>query len=322
MSGNNVLVLKNFDVPKTPGAHYRLICMNGDRKGEVYYLKGNRIVMGRADTCDIKIFDSKSSREHAEIVKVGSGFVITDLKSQNGVTVNNNRIKQAQLKDGDVVIVGRTVFKFGRVKVKDNNPDIEQANDKKDSRIGIPEEEKVGKRKLFIVAIALAVMWWFLSEEESQKNQRRKQYIGRTKRSDITEEFIREQKKKDRKANKEIERVIKTMVHEGLRELREENYYRALEKFRDVLELDKNNSRAKRYEKITLNFLENKIESMFLKARRDVDALRHKSAATTYCDIMRILQMDPDDQRFKDAKENVRLMEEKMGLEKDAIECL
>ena len=113
----NVLVLKHFESPKEVGIYYRLVCLTGTSKGESYVLNSNRIVIGRGDKADIKLNDTKASREHVEITKVGMNWVATDLGSQNGIVVNEKKVTQAQLNEGDKLIIGQTVFKFAKVEV-------------------------------------------------------------------------------------------------------------------------------------------------------------------------------------------------------------
>jgi len=53
------------------------------------------------------------SRQHAQILNENGAWVVEDLKSTNGVFVNNNRITQkTPLKDGDVVRIGDIPLKF------------------------------------------------------------------------------------------------------------------------------------------------------------------------------------------------------------------
>ena len=113
----NVLVLKHFESPKEAGVYFRLVCLTGGNKGESYVLLGNRIIIGRSDKADIRLNDTKASREHAEVTKVGNDWVATDLGSQNGIVVNDKKITQKALTEGDKLIVGGTVFKFARVEV-------------------------------------------------------------------------------------------------------------------------------------------------------------------------------------------------------------
>jgi hypothetical protein len=65
------------------------------------------VIIGRAPTCDVIISDPLVSREHA-LIRIGPTEVfIEDLKSANGLYVNNVRIFEAhQLCDGDRILVG------------------------------------------------------------------------------------------------------------------------------------------------------------------------------------------------------------------------
>jgi DNA-binding response OmpR family regulator len=73
-----------------------------------------RIVLGRSEECDIQVEGRLVSRLHACITRVGQGYMIEDLNSHNGTTVNSKRLTERQsLHDGDQIAlggVGRLVF--------------------------------------------------------------------------------------------------------------------------------------------------------------------------------------------------------------------
>lgn len=83
----------------------------GDRGTKTHPL-GAVTTIGRAETCDICLPDPSVSRRHAEIRKIGSTFVLTDLGSTNGTMVNGARIAERALTDGDRITVGRTDLEF------------------------------------------------------------------------------------------------------------------------------------------------------------------------------------------------------------------
>ena len=54
--------------------------------------------------------EEKISRQHAEIRYWDGEYVIKDLKSRNGVYVNDERVRVAVLAIGDSIRIGSTVF--------------------------------------------------------------------------------------------------------------------------------------------------------------------------------------------------------------------
>jgi len=70
--------------------------------------------LGRNESCDFQILSSRVSREHAEIVRDGTGFRMRDLKSTNGTFVNGQRIDEVRLNDGDLVVIADVEFTFHR----------------------------------------------------------------------------------------------------------------------------------------------------------------------------------------------------------------
>src|SRR5688572_9730646 len=67
---------------------------------------GRRCVVGRADTCDVKLEGVKISREHVEIARGSAGLRIRDLGSRNGLWVNGQRTDSSALANGDMIRIG------------------------------------------------------------------------------------------------------------------------------------------------------------------------------------------------------------------------
>ena len=71
------------------------------------------IRIGRRSDNDIVLNDDYVSRHHAVIVDTGTSFLITDLRSANGVEVQRQRIRtSANLADGDHIRIGDHEFTF------------------------------------------------------------------------------------------------------------------------------------------------------------------------------------------------------------------
>ncbi len=68
--------------------------------------------MGRSSKCDIQIDQESISRNHSKIVNTGKSILIRDLGSTNGTYVNDEPVDEYVLRDGDLIKIGRTIFKF------------------------------------------------------------------------------------------------------------------------------------------------------------------------------------------------------------------
>ncbi len=69
--------------------------------------------LGRSRSCEVVLDDANVSRRHAEVRPRGGGWIVADLGSTNGVSVNGVRIEQAHaLRPGDRIELGTTVLTF------------------------------------------------------------------------------------------------------------------------------------------------------------------------------------------------------------------
>ena len=84
-------------------------------KGEIrheYPINNKTILIGRSVTCEVFIDNLAVSRVHAEITHDGDKFIISDLNSGNGTYVNGICIATKDLKNGDLIRVGKHVLEF------------------------------------------------------------------------------------------------------------------------------------------------------------------------------------------------------------------
>lgn len=87
--------------------------LKGSNPGQQFPLDTERIVIGRHPECDIVIDMGSVSREHAQILRQGTAFVVEDLHSRNGTFVNGQLIQgRRQLKDNDRLKICDLLFTF------------------------------------------------------------------------------------------------------------------------------------------------------------------------------------------------------------------
>ena len=81
--------------------------------GQVYPLIGAATRIGRLADNDVVLDDAEVSRHHAVVSDTGTGFVITDLRSANGVHVQDRRIRgSVALADRDHIRICHHEFVF------------------------------------------------------------------------------------------------------------------------------------------------------------------------------------------------------------------
>jgi adenylate cyclase len=92
---------------------YRLISTSGDQAFELR--EGAPLVVGRASSSDIPLFDPTISRRHAELDCEQSVVRVRDLGSSNGTYVNGARVETAEVAAGDVITFGSIPFRVAAV---------------------------------------------------------------------------------------------------------------------------------------------------------------------------------------------------------------
>jgi pSer/pThr/pTyr-binding forkhead associated (FHA) protein len=68
--------------------------------------------IGRGLSADLHLDEKSVSRRHAMLVDRPSGARLLDDRSSNGTFVNGRRVVQADLHDGDVLLLGRVVLRY------------------------------------------------------------------------------------------------------------------------------------------------------------------------------------------------------------------
>lgn len=100
------------DSPAAGSAHAFFLVISGSEPGRLHVLEKQELVIGRSKYADIRISERAMSQQHAKVVQTAEGHRLYDLGSTNGTFVNDNQIESVDLRAGDVVRTGETVFTY------------------------------------------------------------------------------------------------------------------------------------------------------------------------------------------------------------------
>jgi pSer/pThr/pTyr-binding forkhead associated (FHA) protein len=95
------------------GAQWALRFISGKYQGGEFPLRPNReIIIGRSSDLDMVLVEDMVSRKHAKITTDDHVVTIQDLGSTNGTFVNGEKVRKADLKDGDRILIGTSIIKI------------------------------------------------------------------------------------------------------------------------------------------------------------------------------------------------------------------
>lgn len=99
-------------VSALPAGSALLIVRRGAGVGSRFLLDQDVTVAGRHPDADIFLDDVTVSRKHAEFIRSGNRFSVTDLGSMNGTYAVGSRVDSADLSHGDEVQIGKFRMTF------------------------------------------------------------------------------------------------------------------------------------------------------------------------------------------------------------------
>ena len=92
---------------RLPGSAASLVVRNGPQAGAALSLDADVTRLGRATEGEVSLDDITVSRRHAEVIRTGNSYLVRDSGSLNGTYVNNTRIDEAPLAQGDELQIGK-----------------------------------------------------------------------------------------------------------------------------------------------------------------------------------------------------------------------
>lgn len=90
----------------------KLIVASGKSAGRSIAIKRNKLLIGRAEECDVRPLSEEVSRRHCAVIVGPADVWVQDLGSRNGTFVNGQKIEaKTKLADGDMIRVGSLELK-------------------------------------------------------------------------------------------------------------------------------------------------------------------------------------------------------------------
>jgi len=86
--------------------------VNSEGRAFNFPILKKEIMIGRSQDNDITLIDGHVSRHHAKIIETKDGLLLTDLGSFNGTQVNDESIRNALLKNDDLIKIGLARMTF------------------------------------------------------------------------------------------------------------------------------------------------------------------------------------------------------------------
>src|SRR2546425_242369 len=103
-------------------AVFKLLSTTGEQAIDLQ--PGRTIVVGRAVTSDIPIYDPTISRRHAELILTDGGVKVKDVGSSNGTFLNGARVTEAIAAENDVITFGKVAFRVKGVSAPVQRPKV------------------------------------------------------------------------------------------------------------------------------------------------------------------------------------------------------
>ncbi|MBX3251937.1 MAG: diguanylate cyclase [Myxococcales bacterium] len=109
-----VTPLDELKLPNKTGHDCLVVIYSSDTRqlGKRHLLGNQPVSLGRGSDNTIVLENDSVSRRHCKVERRGATYHVVDLDSTNGTYVNDQLVKDLQLRRGDQVKVGDTIFKF------------------------------------------------------------------------------------------------------------------------------------------------------------------------------------------------------------------
>lgn len=331
MAGSPAVLKFPRGLPATKqfGERMRLLVVQGKDVGICFSVLGDLIFVGR-EGCQVQINDDNMSRKHAEITWKGDHYLIRDLGSSNGIVHNGQKVEEARLVPGDLVMMGLTVLEVypaGQMKKRDK-PMLAPGQGPKlavvpaataaaaKPKVDAAKQAVQKKRTLIIAGLGLLVVIAYLSEDtktikenarlpqEEEESEKPKKKLKKDDLAKAIAEYVPNYKL-DTQQRKDAE----VFFRNGVRELQNKNYRRAFTAFDTALTVDPSHDLAKIYLKTAKKEMLAELKQTSAAGLIAKKSLRYKEARMHFRNVIRYLEGETGDTRAMENDTNKDMRE-------------
>ena len=324
----NAQRFKFTDVPRQQGELARLKVVQGPDRDAVYILLSDKVTIGRGETADVMISDLKTSRAHAELVRVNGAWQVRDLGSANGILHNGKQVREAKLTFGDAVTLGETTMEFMvsgeagtmmlRAPARTSQELEAQRSQAEAQKARIHSLTKVGglkellsfgkaaggapdpnkRKKLLYAAVGIMALLLFMDDPAKKPRPRPKGAQQKQAESRDLASFLPQS---DKSANSTSEMFFKS----GFREYRERNWLRAKTYFETVLQVEPDHFLAKLYLDNCQNEIATEVKYHLEVGKQNFEVGKLRDARGHFEAVLRLLFQDQSSAEYVEAKEQL-----------------
>jgi pSer/pThr/pTyr-binding forkhead associated (FHA) protein len=302
--------------PRT-GFKFLIAVREGPDVGATFQLLPPRVTIGRGADCNVILNDPRMSRNAAVIEFSMEQITLSEMSGRQAMMVNGQVMEVASIRDGDVIRLGETEFKFiveaiPLVPILQNQRMPAQANPKAAGPNGFQPPPRprsaadptsgglTGKQKFYgIVGLGLVLFLWLMTSGTKPKNL--------DKGLKTTEEMQEEIKASEtRQSDLAKARVFKTTEEktryeeanrhflEGFRDYQRGQWVRAMRSFETARTIDPAHGLAGRYFKLAEKRRDELIAVLTLEGRRYYEKNMYTRCSAQFEKVLGMIQNETD----------------------------
>jgi hypothetical protein len=302
---------------------FRIEILKGNEAGSQFRITGARVILGRAPDCDIVVTDQSVSRTHSELIKIEDGFLLKDLKSSNGVYVNGKKVAEHFLASGDVFTIGNHAYRYIEIESvpeprvfsgtpEGTVPGISMG--RSSQQINVPGAGVDGAKKKRLILYGgvgfiflLMILFLMMGVEEPKKETKEgvSSKLNTEDKTSAEDDITEDDEAFSSKVPEDMRDFFKKandFYFEGRRELRMENYVRALESFRKAVTFYPRHQRANYYIKFLNEKLREESQRHLNIGKKMLEQKRYDDAIRSFNEVMNLNLKEQGSVFFKEAE--------------------